>query len=110
MEQSSTFDALSARVEAVAIELSSIRRDLIAVRLEEEILGTQTVAGIVPLAQLERKAIFHAFCALKGDMLRTAALLGIGKTTLYRKMREYLPKEEHARLRAVLRGTEAPGE
>jgi DNA-binding NtrC family response regulator len=48
-----------------------------------------TKAGIVPLAELERQAIVAALSQLHGDKLMTAKLLGIGKTTLYRKLREY---------------------
>jgi len=41
------------------------------------------------LADLEREAILGAIRALNGDKLRAAKLLGIGKTTLYRKLKEY---------------------
>jgi len=44
---------------------------------------------VTPLAELERKAILEAIRHLKGDKLRAASLLGIGKTTLYRKLKEY---------------------
>jgi DNA-binding NtrC family response regulator len=44
---------------------------------------------IVPLAQLEREAILSAIQQLNGDKLQAARLLGIGKTTLYRKLKEY---------------------
>ncbi len=44
---------------------------------------------IVPLAELEKKSIVNALERLKGDKITTARLLGIGKTTLYRKLREY---------------------
>jgi len=51
------------------------------------------VAGAVPavktLADLERDAILGAIRTLKGDKLQAAKLLGIGKTTLYRKLKEY---------------------
>lgn len=46
-------------------------------------------AAIVPLAEMEKQAIIGALTQLKGDKLMTAKLLGIGKTTLYRKLREY---------------------
>jgi two-component system response regulator HydG len=45
--------------------------------------------GIVPLSELERQAIVAALNQLQGDKLMTAKMLGIGKTTLYRKLREY---------------------
>jgi two-component system response regulator HydG len=41
------------------------------------------------LADLERQAILGAIRALNGDKLQAAKLLGIGKTTLYRKLKEY---------------------
>ncbi|HET9784080.1 MAG TPA: sigma-54 dependent transcriptional regulator [Terriglobales bacterium] len=48
------------------------------------------VAGPVrPLAELEREAIFEALAHVKGDKILAARLLGIGKTTLYRKLKEY---------------------
>lgn len=44
---------------------------------------------IIPIAQLEREAILSALRQLKGDKLEAAKKLGMGKTTLYRKIREY---------------------
>jgi two-component system response regulator HydG len=44
---------------------------------------------IVPLAEVERQTILHALERLNGDKLMTARALGIGKTTLYRKLKEY---------------------
>jgi len=41
------------------------------------------------LADLEREAILSAIRTLNGDKLQAAKLLGIGKTTLYRKLKEY---------------------
>ena len=46
-------------------------------------------AEIVPLAVRERMAILEAIRGTQGDKLRAAKLLGIGKTTLYRKLKEY---------------------
>jgi two-component system response regulator HydG len=45
--------------------------------------------GILPLRELEKRAILHALQELGGDKLLAAGLLGIGKTTLYRKLKEY---------------------
>ncbi len=45
--------------------------------------------GIIPLAELEKTAILEALQKLGGDRLEAAKHLGIGKTTLYRKLREY---------------------
>ena len=44
---------------------------------------------IVPLAEVEKQAILNALSQLNGDKLMTAKLLRIGKTTLYRKLKEY---------------------
>jgi len=45
--------------------------------------------GIVPLAEVERRAILDALDYTKGDRTVAAAMLGIGRTTLYRKLKEY---------------------
>jgi DNA-binding NtrC family response regulator len=44
---------------------------------------------ILPLAEVEKQTILHALEQLNGDKLMTARVLGIGKTTLYRKLKEY---------------------
>lgn len=44
---------------------------------------------IIPLAELERQAILRALEYTKGDRVMAAQLLGIGRTTLYRKLKEY---------------------
>jgi two-component system response regulator HydG len=43
----------------------------------------------ISLAELERRAIFRALQKTRGDKLAAARLLGIGKTTLYRKLKQY---------------------
>ncbi len=45
--------------------------------------------GIVSIADMEREAILSTIRQLNGDKLMAAKLLGIGKTTLYRKLKEY---------------------
>jgi DNA-binding NtrC family response regulator len=45
--------------------------------------------SVTPLAELEKQAILNTITQLKGDKLMAARLLGIGKTTLYRKLKEY---------------------
>jgi two-component system response regulator HydG len=47
------------------------------------------VEELVPLETLERRAIFRALQETSGDKLAAARLLGIGKTTLYRKLKQY---------------------
>jgi DNA-binding NtrC family response regulator len=46
-------------------------------------------AGVVPLNEMERSAIIHALEYTRGDRMMAAHLLGIGRTTLYRKLKEY---------------------
>jgi DNA-binding NtrC family response regulator len=45
--------------------------------------------GIIPLMEMEKHAILHALEYTKGDRVMAAYLLGIGRTTLYRKLKEY---------------------
>jgi DNA-binding NtrC family response regulator len=44
---------------------------------------------IVPLQELEKRAIQQALHHTRGDRTTAAQLLGIGRTTLYRKLKEY---------------------
>jgi len=44
---------------------------------------------VVPLFELEHNAIISALQYTKGDRMMAAHLLGIGRTTLYRKLKEY---------------------
>lgn len=44
---------------------------------------------LVPLHEMERRAILWAVAKFRGNKLQAARVLGIGKTTLYRKLREY---------------------
>jgi DNA-binding NtrC family response regulator len=44
---------------------------------------------VTPLDVMEKQAILHAIEVLDGDKLEAARRLGIGKTTLYRKLKEY---------------------
>jgi len=49
----------------------------------------QSRTGIVSIAEMEKEAILSTIRRLHGDKLMAARLLGIGKTTLYRKLKEY---------------------
>jgi transcriptional regulator with PAS, ATPase and Fis domain len=46
-------------------------------------------APVVPLIEMERRAILNALEYTKGDRGVAASLLGIGRTTLYRKLKEF---------------------
>jgi two-component system response regulator HydG len=45
--------------------------------------------GVASIAAMQRQAILGTIRQLNGDKLMAAKLLGIGKTTLYRKLKEY---------------------
>jgi two-component system response regulator HydG len=47
------------------------------------------VGRVLPIAEIEKHAIVNAVFEAKGDKLLAARMLGIGKTTLYRKLRQY---------------------
>jgi DNA-binding NtrC family response regulator len=51
--------------------------------------GSVSAGKILPLAEVEKQTILQALERLNGDKLMTARMLGIGKTTLYRKLKEY---------------------
>lgn len=51
--------------------------------------GNTISSPVIPLGELERRAILHALDYTRGDRAVAAHLLGIGRTTLYRKLKEY---------------------
>ncbi len=59
----------------------------------EPALGSDTSSAegnrILPLAEVEKQTILRTLERLNGDKVATARMLGIGKTTLYRKLKEY---------------------
>ena len=55
-------------------------------------MGSAPIApprGVVSLQEVERRAIEQALRHTKGDRTSAALLLGIGRTTLYRKLKDY---------------------
>jgi DNA-binding NtrC family response regulator len=55
----------------------------------EESLGETIEAGNLSVAELEKRAIFAVLQRVAGDKIKAAAELGIGRTTLYRKLNQY---------------------
>ena len=55
--------------------------------------GGNGKAHIVPIAELEKQTILTTIEQLNGDKLLAARMLGIGKTTLYRKLKEYVAQD-----------------
>jgi len=52
------------------------------------------IGRVLPIGEVERHAILNAVAEAKGDKLLAAQMLGIGKTTLYRRLREYERKKQ----------------
>jgi DNA-binding NtrC family response regulator len=48
-----------------------------------------SAAVVMPLSEIEKRAILDALDYTNGDHTMAASLLGIGRTTLYRKLKEY---------------------
>jgi two-component system response regulator HydG len=65
------------------------RQGLEAQRMSAATGEAPDAPAVKTLAELERSAILSAIHMLKGDKLQAARMLGIGKTTLYRKLKEY---------------------
>jgi transcriptional regulator with PAS, ATPase and Fis domain len=74
--------ALSSDSVLTAGDLASVPNGARAGRLSDG-------KALVPLAEMERRAVLHALRETGGDKLAAARLLGIGKTTLYRKLKRY---------------------
>ena len=75
-----------------AIHMSDLPREIANLPSESHSNGNGNGNGhmkIVPIAELEKQTILQAIMELNGDKLQAARLLGIGKTTLYRKLKEY---------------------
>jgi DNA-binding NtrC family response regulator len=75
------------------IHAADLPREIAKVPVPESSNGNGGSSGngrrIVPIAELEKQTILSAIAELNGDKLRAARLLGIGKTTLYRKLKDY---------------------
>jgi len=84
------------------IGMADLPSSLVNQSLERRVLAQESVpaiaypspfqsagAGILTLAEVEKRAILQAMEYTKGDRTVAAAMLGIGRTTLYRKLKEY---------------------
>lgn len=73
---------------------SSGEPDLAATLYSLVARGLLTITKHQPLAELERSAVMNALREAGGDKGAASRILGIGKTTLYRKLKEYnLPSQ-----------------
>jgi two-component system response regulator HydG len=75
--------------------------DLASVPGVASAIGPPGKNEVVPLAEIERRAVLHALRETGGDKHAAARVLGIGKTTLYRKLKGYttppLPRDQEPR-------------
>ena len=69
-------------------QLKEFRAQAMVAR-EQPVLQSAPAKAVTSIADMEKEAILNTIRQLKGDKLMAARLLGIGKTTLYRKLREY---------------------
>ena len=79
---------LPSTVANVSLEREFLSKEVFAATPESPSFGTAG-RGIIPLADVEKRAIMEAIEYTKGDRTVAAAMLGIGRTTLYRKLKEY---------------------
>jgi DNA-binding NtrC family response regulator len=96
-ELENSIERACALTSGPVIHLGDLPTQLQQKGLEERRVTAILSDGAVPagkpevktLAELEREAILSAIRTFKGDKLGAAKVLGIGKTTLYRKLKEY---------------------
>jgi two-component system response regulator HydG len=74
---------------ARVIDAGDLPEEIAASRGEHAATAGGHRASVRTLADAERDAIVKAIGASQGNKVTAARLLGIGKTTLYRKLREY---------------------
>ena len=75
-----------------AVERAIIISSEAKLTVEDFLIGTRVQeepAGSLNLAELERNAIRNAIRQCEGNLTQVAKLLGLGRTTLYRKMEKY---------------------
>jgi DNA-binding NtrC family response regulator len=73
------------------IHTTDLPREIVKTNPEvhSDMVGLDGGPRIIPMAELEKQTILNAIAELHGDKLQAARMLGIGKTTLYRKLKDY---------------------
>jgi two-component system response regulator HydG len=66
-------------------------------RVEGRVSLSLAGSGVLPLYELEKRSILEAVSQVQGNKRTAARLLGIGKTTLYRKLKEYNARERESK-------------
>jgi DNA-binding NtrC family response regulator len=83
------YDALPSALDQVrgAVNFDGFPDGIVTESLPEEF--RPRLAPVISIPESEKQAIVRALAATQGDRSRAAAILGIGRTTLYRKMKQY---------------------
>ena len=81
--------ALFKEVRALHGQLSEAALALAQSQAKETMEAAKDGEGVVSLAEVERTGMAAALAKTNGNVARAAAMLGMGKTTLYRRMIEF---------------------
>jgi DNA-binding NtrC family response regulator len=79
------------------IPLEALPKRIFRTQLIHQAARGETTGSIVPLAELEKRAILNALQITKGNIEMAARKLEIGRATLYRKLAKYGHREGEAR-------------
>ena len=71
------------------LHVTGILPDPHTIDVPDSEIGCRRSDIVLPMAEIEKKAILNTIDQLNGDKVLAATMLGIGKTTLYRKLKEY---------------------
>ncbi len=88
-ELENSLERACALTTALTINARDLPTTIYSAQIEEEPGLPGTSGKIVPMSELEKQTILTTIAQVNGDKLLAARLLGIGKTTLYRKLKEY---------------------
>ncbi|MBV9572501.1 MAG: sigma-54-dependent Fis family transcriptional regulator [Acidobacteriales bacterium] len=87
-ELENSLERACALTTGATIQAADLPREVVGETPGIAVSGDATTK-IIPMAELEKETILSTITQLNGDKLMAARLLGIGKTTLYRKLKEY---------------------
>jgi two-component system response regulator HydG len=66
-------------------------------RVEGRVSLNLAGTGVLPLYEIEKRSILEAVAQVQGNKRTAARLLGIGKTTLFRKLKAYNARERESK-------------
>ncbi|HZU44204.1 MAG TPA: sigma-54 dependent transcriptional regulator [Terriglobales bacterium] len=92
-ELENCLDRASAMSSGPVLHVADLPASVHSAQVQAPTNGEST-SKIVPIAEMEKQTILTTIDQLNGDKLMAARLLGIGKTTLYRKLKEYASQDK----------------